>query len=79
MRGVAQLKIEIWRGKRGESHKWMSKIGGEYACGAGTLDLLFHRLRVEVKNQFEIEEMCAPEPLATIRKRRVLRANKRAT
>lgn len=59
------MKIEIRRGKRGESHKFMSKIGGEFSCAANTLDRLMHLLRIEVKLYFELEEMCAPRKKKT--------------
>ena len=49
------MKIEIRKGKRGESHKFMCYIGGVLCLGANTLPTLVTRIARELDLAFPVE------------------------
>jgi hypothetical protein len=50
------MKFEIRRGKKGESHKFMCKVGGTLVLGANTIAQLMVRIQREVELDLEIEQ-----------------------
>lgn len=46
------MKIEIRKGKRGESHKFMVLIGGKLCMGANTIAALAGRIARELELEF---------------------------
>jgi hypothetical protein len=49
------FKFEIRRGKKGESHKFMCKVGGVIAIGANNITRLMALIQREAELQLDVE------------------------